>query len=105
MTKTVTIAATRTNGDPYAHHDVIVTLVAGSAGGVVGSNVIVSQTKVPLNASGQGSIVLATNDVEITSPSTSFYRFTVDGSSPTITRSVRSESAVCVVSAARLSPR
>jgi len=89
MTKTVTIAATRTNGDPYAHHDVIVTLVAGSAGGVVGSNVIVSQTKVPLNASGQGSIVLATNDVEITSPSTSFYRFTVEGSSPTITRSVR----------------
>jgi len=89
MTKTVTIAATRTNGDPYAHHDVIVTLVAGSAGGVVGSNVIVSQTKVPLDASGQGSIVLATNDVEITSPSTSFYRFTVEGSSPTITRSVR----------------
>lgn len=89
MTKTVTIAATRANGDPYAHHDVIVTLVAGSAGGVVGSNVVVEQSTVKLDADGEGSIVLATNDVEITSPSTSFYRFTVEGSSPTITRSVR----------------
>lgn len=89
MTKTVTIAATRTNGDPYAHHDVIVTLVAGSAGGVVGSNVIVEQSTVKLNASGQGSITLRTNDVEITSPSTSFYRFTVADSSPTITRAIR----------------
>ena len=89
MTKTVTIAATRTGGDPYAHHDVIVTLVAGSAGGVVGSNVIVEQSTVKLNASGTGSITLRTNDVEITSPSTSFYRFTVEGSSPTITRSIR----------------
>ena len=89
MTKTVTIAATRTNGDPYAHHDVIVTLVAGSAGGVVGSNVIVEQSTVKLNASGTGSITLRTNDVEITSPSTSFYRFTVADSSPTITRSIR----------------
>lgn len=89
MTKTVNISALRADSTPYAHHDVIVTLVAGSAGGVVGSNVIVSQTKVPLDADGEGSIVLATNDVEITSPATSFYRFTVEGSSPTITRSVR----------------
>jgi len=88
MTKTVTIAATRTNGDPYAHHDVIVTLVAGSAGGVVGSNVIVEQSTVKLDADGEGSIVLETNEA-ITSPSTSFYRFTVADSSPTITRSIR----------------
>lgn len=89
MTKTVTIAATRTGGEPYAHHDVIVTLVAGSAGGVVGSNVIVEQSTVKLDADGEGSVVLHTNDVEITSPATSFYRFTVEGSSPTITRSIR----------------
>ncbi len=89
MTKTVTISATRTDGTPYAHHDVIVTLVAGSAGGVVGSNVVVESSTVRLDASGAGSIVLATNDVEVTSPSESFYRFTVEGSSPTITRSIR----------------
>ena len=89
MTKTVTISATRTDGTPYAHHDVIVTLVAGSAGGVVGSNVVVESSTVRLDASGAGSIVLPTNDVEVTSPSESFYRFTVEGSSPTITRSIR----------------
>ena len=88
MTKTVTIAATRANGDPYAHHEVIVTLVGGSAGAVVGSNVVVSQSTVKLDADGEGSIVLATNDVEVADPAESFYRFTVAGSSPTITRSI-----------------
>jgi len=89
MTKTVTISALRADSTPYAHHKVIVTLVAGTAGGVVGSNVVVSSQTVPLDANGAGSVVLYTNDVEITSPTTSFYRFTVEGSSPTITRSIR----------------
>lgn len=88
MTKTVTISALRADSTPYAHHDVIVTLVAGSAGGVVGSNVVVESSTVKLDADGEGSIVLETNEA-ITSPATSFYRFTVADSSPTITRSVR----------------
>ena len=88
MTKTVTISAARANGDPYAHHDVIVTLIAGSAGGVVGSTVVVESSTVRLDANGAGSIPLATNDTGVESPTGSFYRFTVAGSSPTITRSI-----------------
>ena len=86
MTKTVTISALRSDLTPYGHHDVIVTLVAGSAGGVAGSAVVVESTTVRLDANGAGSIVLETNDV--ITPAGTFYRFTVAGSSPTITRSI-----------------
>jgi hypothetical protein len=86
MTKTVTISALRSDLTPYGNHDVIVTLVAGSAGGVVGSGVVVESTTVPLDANGAGSVALETNDV--ITPEGTFYRFTVVGSSPTITRSI-----------------
>jgi hypothetical protein len=86
MTKTVTISALRSDLTPYAHHDVIVTLIAGSAGGVVGSSVVVESSTVRLDANGAGSIVLETNDV--ITPAGTFYRFTVADSSPTISRSI-----------------
>ena len=88
MTKTLLIDATYPDSSPRSHGRVVVKLIAGTAGGVVAGSVVLDETTVQLDADGHGEVELATNDTGVESPSGSFYRVTVLGSSPTISRSI-----------------
>lgn len=89
MTKRLLIDAEFPDSAPRALGRVSVTLVGGSAGAVVGNRVVADPVVVTLDADGHAELDLATNDVEVTEPATSFYRVTLLGSSPTISRALR----------------
>lgn len=85
-TVAVTIDATRPGGQPVANQTVLVTLIDGGAGGSTGSSVILSTDEIKLDATGRATVPLTRNDEIL--PLGTFYRVTVQGALPHVTRSI-----------------
>lgn len=83
---TVLIESIKPGGAPNKFGTVLVRLVAGPEGGAVEGAVISELTPVHLDRDGLGSIPL--DPVDEISPPGSYYRLTVKGSSPTVTRTI-----------------
>lgn len=87
VTLTFTNLVKPNTSEPLAYAWVDVRLVDAGGGGVYSSGTIIGRSRVQLDATGSGSIALTRNS-DIT-PSGTFYKVTVERSSPTASRFVR----------------
>lgn len=83
---TMMIDAATPGGNPLKHRTVVVRLIDGGAGASNGSRVILDTWRVRLDDTGHASIDLDPNDT--LTPQGTFYRFAVEGASPTISREI-----------------
>ena len=86
-TKTVTFSILKADQSPDAFGWVDVRLVDAGGGGVIVDGAIAKRARVQLDANGEGQVDLVPND-EI-APDGTFYRVTVERSSPTVVRAIQ----------------
>lgn len=86
-TKTVTFSILKADQSPDAFGWVDARLVDAGGGGVIVDGAIAKRARVQLDANGEGQVDLVPND-EI-APDGTFYRVTVERSSPTVVRAIQ----------------
>jgi len=86
-TKTVTFSILKADQSPDAFGWVDVRLVDAGGGGVIVDGAIAKRARVQLDANGEGQVDLVPNDA--IAPDGTFYRVTVERSSPTVVRAIQ----------------